>query len=228
MLLGVVKAVQVGKIRPYTRENTFSAIEKGRVNTKCFVSKLGLTGDEQGDLKVHGGSDKAVHQYASEHYAVWRSELGPLEVLNGSSAFGENLHTAGMTEKDVCLCDKISIGSCLLEVSQFRQPCWKLNDRFGEPDMSLKAQQTKRTGWYYRVLSEGYVSEGDEINLLERPYPEWNLYRMAEIIYSGCLEPDVLKALSELPLTPSWVKMINFRLQERKVEDWNRRLYGNL
>ena len=172
-VIGQVRAVLTGRAVPYTRPGTFSAIDKQSVSGPVAVGAESLAGDEQGDRRVHGGPDKAVHQYAQEHCAAWRAELGALAVLDAPGAFGENLASTGMTERSVCLGDQVQVGSVLLEVSQGRQPCWKLNDRFGGlPGMARRVQGSGRTGWYYRVLQPGHLQAGDALVLVARPFPQ--------------------------------------------------------
>lgn len=224
--LGHVIAVLRGSARPYTRPGSFSAIAKFPVTGAVAVGPLGLAGDEQGDPRVHGGPDKAVHHYASEHYAAWRAELGALPVLDAPGAFGENLATQGMTEASLCLGDQVRVGSVLLEVSQSRQPCWKLNDRFGVPDMARRVQQNGRTGWYYRVIEPGTLQAGDSLTLVGRRWPQWPLARVIDVLYHQRFDADVLHALAALPLTPSWHRLVKGRLQRGQVEDWRPRMDG--
>ena len=157
--IGQIHAVLRGRAVPCTRPDGSpggrSAIAKQPVAGPVQVGPEGLEGDEQGDRRVHGGPDKAVHQYALEHYAAWRADLGALPVLDAPGAFGENLASAGVTEATLCWGDRVRIGSVLLEVAQSRQPCWKLNLRFGHKDMARRLQDTGRTGWYWRVLEPG-------------------------------------------------------------------------
>ena len=224
--LGHVVAVLRGSARPYTRAGSFSAIAKLSVTGPVAVGPLGLAGDEQGDPRIHGGPDKAVHQYAAEHYPAWRTELGALPVLDAPGAFGENLATQGMTEASLCLGDQVRVGSVLLEISQSRQPCWKLNDRFGVPDMARRVQQTGRTGWYYRVLEAGTLQAGDSLVLVERRWPHWTLARVIDVLYHQSFDADVLHALAALPLTPSWRRLVEGRLARGQVEDWSPRMDG--
>ena len=225
--LGGVLAVLRGRAVPYTRPGTRSAIAKAPVRGPVQVGPLGLDGDEQGDPRVHGGPDKAVHQYAQEHYGPWRAELGALPVLAAPGALGENLASTGMTEHSVCLGDQVQVGSVLLEVSQGRQPCWKLNDRLGGlPSMARRVQDSGRTGWYYRVLQPGHLQAGDALVLVARPFPEWTLARMTEVLYHRPLDSAALQALAALPLTPSWQRLVQGRLASSQVEDWGARLDG--
>lgn len=224
--LGRVEAVLSGRAVPYTRPNTSSAIAKQPVAGPVHVGLEGLANDEQGDRRVHGGPDKAVHHYAFDHYALWRVELGEQPVLARPGAFGENLSTTGLTEADVCLGDRLRIGGVVLEVSQSRQPCWKLNDRFSCADMVWRVQQSGRTGWYYRVVETGALQAGDELYLLERPFPDWSLQRLIDTLYRKVLDLDSLHAMLALPLTPSWQRLVSGRLARRAVEDWTARVEG--
>jgi MOSC domain-containing protein YiiM len=221
-----VDVLLAGRAVPYTRAGSRSAIDKRPLRGRVAIGELGIAGDEQGDPRVHGGPDKAIHHYAFDHYAAWRGELGPLPLLQAPGAFGENLSTRGLDETGVCLGDRFRLGSALLEVSQGRQPCWKLNDRFGVPDMALRVQDSGRSGWYYRVLRPGHATAGDALALVERPHPDWPLQRLAMLLYRRVLEAGPLEAALRLPLVPSWRKLIERRLDSRRVEDWTRRIEG--
>ncbi|MBV2234561.1 MAG: MOSC domain-containing protein [Sterolibacterium sp.] len=223
--LGTVTTVLAGRAVPYAR-GALSAIDKQPLTGAVTVGPLGLAGDEQGDTKFHGGPDKAVHLYATAHYPAWRAELGELPVLQQLGAFGENLAVEGLSEATICLGDRWRIGTVTLEISQGRQPCWKLNDRFGVADMSRRVQDTLRTGWYCRVLEAGQLAAGDDIMLLARPHPDWSIARMMEILYRPCLAAASLQALLALPLVPGWRSLIERRLASGVVEDWEKRLTG--
>ncbi|OXE29959.1 MOSC domain-containing protein, partial [Vibrio parahaemolyticus] len=107
-----------------------SAINKQVLPERQHATELGFTSDEQGDPRFHGGIQKALHIYPSEHYPIWQQELGERTIFQSAGGFGENISSEGVTESTICLKDKIRIGSTLLEVSQGRMPCWKLNVRF--------------------------------------------------------------------------------------------------
>ena len=221
-----VDALLAGKARPYTRPGSMSAIDKHPLGGSVRIGGRGIAGDEQGDTRVHGGPDKAVHHYPFEHYATWRAELGGLPVLAAPGAFGENISTRGITEADVCLGDRFKLGTAVLEVSQGRQPCWKLNDRFGVKDMARRVQATGRTGWYYRVVKPGEARAGDMLRLTARPHPDWPLARLMRLLAERVLDPVQLGAALELPLVPSWRKLVERRLASSQVEDWGRRIDG--
>jgi MOSC domain-containing protein YiiM len=218
--------VLTGKAVAFTRPGSCSAIAKEARSGELAVTELGLAGDEQGDLRVHGGKDKAIHHYPREHYAIWAAELGELPLLQAAGAFGENLSTYGWTEQTVCLGDRVRVGSAVLEVSQGRMPCWKLNDRFGVKDMSLRVQQSGRTGWYYRVLEEGVLAAGDTLQMIERPLPQWSVARLSSVLFDQQVDADVIHQCLQLPLAPSWRRTLDRRLERAEVEDWAPRLQG--
>jgi len=218
-------ALLIGRAVPYTRPGSRSGIAKRPVDGALEIDLTGLRGDEQGDLRVHGGPDKAVHHYPFDHYAAWRGELvHPL--LDAPGAFGENFSTLGWTEQTVCIGDVVQAGTAVLEVSQGRQPCWKLNDRFDVPDMARRLQASGRSGWYYRVLEPGQVRSGDSLRLLQRPHPGWPLARLLEMLYRRMLDHDLLQEAATLPLPESWMRLIHNRLRTASVEAWDKRLDG--
>lgn len=220
-------AVLTGRAVPFTRPGSRSAIAKQPRQTRLAVTTVGLESDEQGDLRVHGGVEKAIHHYPREHYAAWASELGEHPLLGRPGAFGENFSTTGWTEADLCLGDRIRAGTALLEVSQGRMPCWKLNDRFDLAQMALRVQESGRTGWYYRVLEEGEVTAGATLELVERPYADWSLQRLSAVLFDKRVDIDVLRECLELPLPPNWRRTLSRRLENGAVEDWSPRLEGS-
>ncbi|MFC3715258.1 MOSC domain-containing protein [Luteimonas soli] len=221
-----VDALLAGAAKPYTRPGSRSAIDKRPLAGVVAIGALGFDGDEQGDPRVHGGPDKAVHHYAFDHYPAWRADIGDSPLLRAPGAFGENISTRGLDEGNVCLGDRFALGSALLEVSQGRQPCWKLNDRFGVPDMARRVQASGRTGWYYRVLQPGNAQAGDELRLDARPHPEWTLQRLNALLFDRVLSREALEPVLQLPLVPSWRRLVERRLQQGDVEEWTRRIDG--
>lgn len=158
-----VLSVQVGRPREveWRGEAVNTGIFKLPVHGPVIVRYLDLDGDEQADLTVHGGRDKAVYVYPSEHYPLWRKELPELEFPYG--AFGENLTVDGLLEEDVRIGDVLRIGSAEFVVTQPRQPCYKLAVRFDRADMLRRLVRTGRSGFYLRVLKEGVLAAGDAI-----------------------------------------------------------------
>ena len=133
--------------------------------TTLWLSTINISGDGQADLSVHGGPDKAVYAYPSEHLAPWGNELD--ESL-GDAPFGENLSTVGMTEHDVCIGDRWTWGEATLEVCQPRWPCFKLALHRGRPDIQKRMRQNGRTGWYLRVLEPGAVGTDGPVTVAHR------------------------------------------------------------
>ncbi|MDQ3513689.1 MAG: MOSC domain-containing protein, partial [Chloroflexota bacterium] len=144
-----------------------------------------LAGDGQADLVNHGGADKAVCCYPAGHYADWHRELGLDPAAFPYGAFGENLTLSGVTETTVCLGDTFTVGTATVQVSQPRQPCWKLSRRWGVRDLAARVQRTKRTGWYVRVVEEGDVAAGQALTLVDRPVPDWTVERVTGVIYAA-------------------------------------------
>jgi MOSC domain-containing protein YiiM len=143
-----------------------SAIWKAPVEGPVRVTRLSLEGDTQSDLRVHGGPDKAVYAYPSEHYAYWARELSDAELPWG--AFGENLTTLGLLERDVRVGDTFLVGTAVLQVTDPRMPCYKLGVRFGRDDMVKRFLEHGGSGFYLAVVREGEVSAGDRIELTAR------------------------------------------------------------
>jgi MOSC domain-containing protein YiiM len=219
--------VLAGRVGPLGDDGRLSAIDKQPTLSPWRVSPTGLGGDTQADLKHHGGPEKALHQYPFEHYTAWADEIGNIPVLQSSGAFGENLSTTGWTEAGVCVGDVVRFGSALLQVSQGRQPCWKLNVRFNQPDMALRVQSSGRASWYYRVLEAGVAETGDFLRLVDRPCPDWTLERLARLLYRDTGDRDGLARMAALPeLAQSWRELARLRVSSGKIENWTMRLYG--
>ncbi|WP_137871390.1 MOSC domain-containing protein [Sphingopyxis sp. 2PD] len=201
-----ILAVLTGKAIPF-RGDEPSAIAKLPVADAVAVGPLGLAGDEQADRSVHGGIDKAIHHYPADHYDWWRGHLGDAPLLDAPGAFGENISTTGLDENSVFLGDRFRLGSALVEVTQARQPCWKLDHRFGAKGVMAAVVQTRRSGWYYRVLEPGMVRAGDDLELVERSWPDWPLASLFGLLIGGEAKdrPADLRALRDVPvLAETW------------------------
>lgn len=224
----IVESLLAGKIAPLGDRQAPSGIDKKPVFGPVRLLRDGLECDEQGDRKVHGGPEKAVHHYPRDHYADWLSDVGENQQLNSAGAFGENISTKGLTEHNVAVGDRFRIGTAIIEVSQGRQPCWKLNARFNVADMAIRVQKTGRTGWYYRVLEEGIVAQNDSMTLIERLSPQWTLHRLWHLLYVDTLNYGELAQMADIAhLADGWKRYALRRLENRKVEDWSARLKGN-
>jgi MOSC domain-containing protein YiiM len=156
-------AISVGRPREldWQGEKVLTSIYKEPVAGRVRVRPLNIEGDQQSDLEVHGGADKAVYAYPSEHYAFWREQLSGVGLPWG--AFGENLTVEGLLEDQVHIGDRFRAGSAEFVVTQPRMPCYKLALRFGRPDMVKRFLRSGRTGFYLAVLQEGEIGAGDAI-----------------------------------------------------------------
>ncbi|NID14516.1 MOSC domain-containing protein [Luteibacter yeojuensis] len=197
--------VLIGAIALLGDSGKTSAIHKVPTNRRMRATRIGFADDSQADLKHHGGEEKAIHHYPFDHYAGWREEVGAAPVLERPGAFGENLSTSGLTERDVSVGDVFRIGTATLQVSQGRQPCWKLNAHFQVEDMASRVQTSGRTGWYYRVLEEGDVLPGATLERIDRATPEWTIERLWRTLYVDRHDRDSLEALANLStLSEGW------------------------
>jgi len=189
------------------RTSIFKAPVQGRVR----VAHLNLEGDQQSDLSVHGGIDKAVYAYPSEHYSFWRQELPGMELPRG--VFGENLTTQGLLEEAVHIGDRFRVGSAELVVTQPRMPCFKLGIRFGRPDIVKRFLQSGRSGFYFAVLKEGEVAAGDSIELLKRDELGVTVADVVNLYGRDAANQELLRRVSDLPSLPeSWRDYFRKRL----------------
>ncbi|OBX20497.1 hypothetical protein A9995_01940 [Erythrobacter sp. QSSC1-22B] len=177
-----VLALCIGQPRPFNGAE-LSAIDKRAVDGPIAIRSFGLEGDMVADTKHHGGPDMAVHHYPHEHYVAWSEWLGGHDLLGCDAPFGENISTTGMSEVDVHIGDRFRLGSALLEISQPRQPCWKIEHRFGRKGMVKRILGEHDCGWYYRVIEEGVAEAGDSIERIETGYEDWSVARLFASLY---------------------------------------------
>jgi len=161
-------SLNVGQPRlvPYAGGEALTGIFKEPVEGPLFLRHLNLDGDRQADLTVHGGRNKALYAYASEHYSFWRQELPGMDLPWGM--FGENLTTEGLLEGDAHIGDRFRIGEAVVAVTQPRLPCFKLGIRFGRDDIVKRFFASRRSGIYFSVVEEGRVNVGDAIEEVSR------------------------------------------------------------
>ena len=205
-----IVSIQVGQPREMTDAGWpelragpwISAIIKEPVDGPRWLSATNLEGDRQGDPRVHGGHDKAVLAYAASYYPLWRAELG-IEMPYG--AFGENMTVEGLDEESVCIGDVYRIGEAVVQVSQPRSPCWKIARRWGIKTLTARVDETGRTGWYHRVLTEGNITAGNAVTLLERLAPDWTVMRATRVMQNRRRDMQAATALAQVPaLNNGW------------------------
>jgi len=210
-----VLAALIGRPQRYGPNGEPSAYFRRPVDGPVTVGPLGIAGDEQADLAVHGGVDKALHHYPFDHYASFAAERPQLARVfdYGYGVFAENIAAAGWTEWDVCIGDRFRLGTVELELSEGRSPCWKLGHRFGDTSMVEAVVRTRRAGWYYRVLAPGGFAGGDSLRRVARPYPQWPVARVFGLLIAGDTDPDGLAELSAMPeLGIAWRRKADARL----------------
>jgi MOSC domain-containing protein YiiM len=194
------------------RTSIFKAPVSGRVR----VARLNIAGDQQSDLTVHGGIEKAVYAYPSEHYGFWREELPGLDLPPG--VFGENFTTEGLREGSVRIGDRFRAGSAEFVVTQPRMPCFKLGIRFGRSDMVKRFHRSGKTGLYFAVIQEGEVSAGDSIELIARDENGVTVTDIVNLYTADAGNQDLLRRVSDLPALPeSWRDYFRKRLWEPDV-----------
>ena len=223
----ILAEVRTGRIAPLGASGVSSGIDKHLRIGPVELGPVGLSGDEQADLKVHGGPDKAILHYPVSHYESWQQEFPEAADRFVPGGFGENFVTRDRwTEHDICLGDVMAIGPVRVQVTQGRQPCWKLGVRFGVKEVALRVQQSFRTGWYYRVLQQGFVQAGDELSIVDRPHPAWTVHRLMHLMFVDRLNYEALAQVAVLPeLSAMWKNILNKRIEARTVEDWKLRLH---
>lgn len=222
-----LRSLRTGRVAPLGPRGVASGITKQLLDRPVVLTMTGLAGDEQGDTRHHGGIEKAVHHYPFDHYDAWIADIGAHPLLAGPGAFGENLSTDELTEADVAVGDVFSLGSAIMEVSQGRQPCWRLNERFDDRTMARRVQATGRTGWYYRVLASGVVAPTDTLELISRHSPQWTIHRIWRVLYEDTMNREELEGICKLPkLSESWRNLAARRLEAGSVEGWAARLDG--
>lgn len=179
-----------------------TGIFKRPVRGRVHVGRLNLAGDGQADASVHGGPDKAVYLYPSEHYAYWRDLTGALDW----GAFGENLTTAGLAEEEVRIGDRLRAGTAELVVTQPRLPCYKLANRLGLPGFEQRFLASGRTGFYLRVAEEGEVGEGDPVAVAGRAEASVSVADVVRACAAERPDPALLSRLAALPGLPEGLR----------------------
>jgi MOSC domain-containing protein YiiM len=216
--VGLPKQVQ------FRQKDVSTGIFKTATDEALYLSYLNFEGDGQGDLVHHGGREKAVCVYPFEHYPFWEKELKrPLEY----GALGENLTTKGLLETEVCIGDVFELGKAIVQISQPRQPCYKLTIRYSVPEMLLKVQKTGFTGFYFRVLAEGLVSRSDKLTLLHRHPQKVTVSYANRIMHHEKENSEGMERMLEVEeLSVNWKQTFQKRLKGIGT-DSSERLTGN-
>lgn len=206
-------SVNTGRVQSgiYKGKEAQTGIGKSAVNRSLHVSELGVEGDEQADSVHHGGPDKAICLYNFDNYPYWE------QVLHRSlefGSFGENFTVRQMNESDVCIGDIFQVGSAVVQISQPRQPCWKLAYKWGLDVLPLLVTESGATGFYFRVLKAGEVKAGDDLRLKVSHPARITVAEANRVMHR---DKDDLEGIRRLlaveELSTSWVNTLTSRLQ---------------
>ena len=222
-MMPVVVSLQVARPTTYLHQghadgkpSTWTtAFFKAPVARPVQLSALGLAGDEQADKENHGGPDKAVLAYSADHYAYWRQHLALPDMPHGG--FGENLTISGLDETTVCIGDTWRAGEVVFQVTQPRQPCWKMSRRWQIADLAQQVIANGKSGWYLRALMEGKLVPGTQMDLVERPHPTWTVFLASDLFHHRKGDLTAAAELAALPeLSAAWKDSLHRRIQKRK------------
>lgn len=209
---GYIEQIFSGTLRPLPPEGQLTGMFKSAVEGPVTLGTDGLAGDRQADRRYHGGTEKALHHYPAEHYARLAQQWPDRADILQPGVLGENLSTHGWTEESVCIGDVFRLGSARIQLSQPRQPCWKINHRLDVDGASLFIANTGLTGWYYRVLDGGIVAPGEIFALIERPNPELSVAAFWQAAQAHRPDPAALRRiLAARGLAPDWVRRLGER-----------------
>jgi MOSC domain-containing protein YiiM len=206
-------AISVGRPRDvqWRGRKAQTSIFKTPVSGRVHVTRDNVEGDQQSDLSVHGGPEKAVYAYPAEHYSFWRRELPDADLPWG--AFGENFTTEGLLEDEVWIGDRYRVGTVELVVTQPRMPCYKLAIRFGQPDVVKRFLQSRRSGFYLAVEREGEVGAGDAIERLARDERRLSIADVVALYATDSANQPLLESASAHPSLPAaWREYFRKRL----------------
>lgn len=190
-----------------------TAIFKTPVSGPVQLAALNLDGDRQADLSVHGGVSKAVYAYPSEHYAFWRAELSDRELPWGM--FGENITTEGLLEDQLCVGDLLGLGTAVLRVTEPRVPCYKLGLRFGDPAMTKRFLEARRSGFYLAVVQPGVVEADQPFERLERASHGLTIAQMNSLYASPNADLTLMQRFLELDLSEAWRTYLQIQVNSR-------------
>ena len=201
-----VLSVHVGSLQEMLRngKKIQTGIFKQPTEGPIDVKQLGLEGDQQANKKLHGGVYKAICVYPSEHYDLWKEELGKPDLSFGD--FGENLTTVGLMEGDICLGDRLRIGSVEMVVTQPREPCITLNARLDTKDLSVRIRKSGRSGFYCSVEREGTIKKGGSIEYVSRDENKVSVSDFNRIINGETEVADIIFRASKIDALPSRLK----------------------
>lgn len=202
----------LGGIRPLPPENRPTGIFKHELLMPAWLGREGLAGDAQADRRVHGGPEKALHQFPQAHYARLAESFPEARASLLPGSIGENLSVPGWDETNVCIGDRFRLGDAIVEVSQPRSPCWKIDSRYGVEGMARWMEESGSVGWYFRVIEEGSVEPACAFELVERPSPAVTVAKLLSAWREHRPAPALLLELAQTPrLSADWIDKLRKR-----------------
>jgi MOSC domain-containing protein YiiM len=204
----------VGGILPLPQTGRPSGIYKQPVGGPVELGATGFSGDQQADLRVHGGPDKAVHLYPSAHYARLAEAFPDLAPQLVPGGLGENIATFDLVEADVRIGDVWRLGDACLQVCQPRNPCWKIDEKLGEEGVAVFIDKHMLCGWYWRVLTSGRVLPGDKLVWESSPPDAMTLHEAMSLVREHRPAVDRLERLIAAEgIADSWRAKVVQRLE---------------
>ena len=215
--------VKVGKVTTTKIENKrnelVSGIKKYPVS-KAYLTKTGFREDEQGDLLHHGGENKALFLFSSITYKKINSYFNNSFDMTDMAYFGENLILSNICEKDICIGDILKIGQTKVQITQARQPCWKLSANTNQKEMTKFIFDSGLTGWYAKVLEEGVICQNDEVILEKRVNPTLNIKKLNELIINPMSDESLtIEALNCKELGKAFFESLSKRYKLKEKDD---------
>ncbi len=222
--IATLQSVQVGTPRQYPWHDAANPAERSWQTSfvrepspeRRWLHTTHLDGNAQADTKNHGTLDKAVLLYDAAHYPKWRTELDWPEI--GPGGFAENFTLNGLSETTACAGDRYAVGEALIEVTSPRFPCYKIGRRWHRPDLMAQVIASGRTGWYCRVLREGWIEPGQTLNLVDRPYPAYTIALLNDFGHGRNRDLATVRELVSCPALPKfWQRLVVARAQGREL-----------
>ena len=202
----------------FNGKELITSIYKKPIDGSVDVTDVGISGDRQADLKVHGGYDKAVYAYSHKHYKKWSEEMG--QEYTDYGLVGENLTIDDFDEKLIKIGDEFKVGSCKLQVSQPRIPCYKIGIKMNSRDFPKMFSSSGLLGSYLRVIETGSIKNGDELKLVKTDSDSLSLYDISDVLFNDIKNIEKMKAALDLKYLTEEIKE-RFRERLMKLGDFD-------
>ncbi|WP_419773736.1 MOSC domain-containing protein [Halarcobacter sp.] len=213
-----VGKVTTSKLENQKRKELISAIKKYPVE-KAYLTKTGFLEDEQADLKHHGGENKALFLFASSTYEKINKQCNTNYKIDEVSHFGENIVLSNISEEEICIGDVYKIGESIIQITQPRQPCWKLSANTNKKEMTKFVFNSGLTGWYAKVLKEGVITKHDKFEFKQRVEEDLTISVLNKLIVNPSIDIDLAKkAVESKYLGKAFQNSLNKRLQAKEKD----------